>query len=101
MGNIPTIVTSCLAISLTIVYFIVADAGKFTFLILAAAAWFLVIICWLADKSEKYMHKLESHGQSHDEKKKLATNYGQQHTVQINNRKLKDTKTELNKELKK
>ncbi len=100
MGNIPTIVTSCLAISLTIVYFIVADAGKFTFLILAAAAWFLVIICWLADKSEKYMHKLESHGQSHDEKKKLATNYGQrQHTVQLSPSELSHAKAELSADL--
>lgn len=84
MGNIPTIVTSCLAIALTIVYVIVSDQGKFTFMILSAAAWFLVIICWMADKSEKYMHKLGAHDQSHDEKKKLATNFSQQqNTVQI------------------
>ncbi|MGB9003899.1 MAG: hypothetical protein WCC52_08850 [Nitrosotalea sp.] len=99
MGNTPTIVTSCLAIALTIVYFLVADQGKFTFIILAAAAWFLVIICWLADKSEKYMHKLEGHDQSHDEKKKLATSYGQQHTVQISSSELSSAKAELSADL--
>ena len=100
MGNIPTIVTSCLAISLTIVYFIVVDQGKFTFLILAAAAWFLVIICWLADKSEKYMHNLGGgYGQSHDEKKKLATNSGRQHTVQISSSELSHAKAELSADL--
>jgi septal ring factor EnvC (AmiA/AmiB activator) len=100
MGNIPTIVTSCLAIALTISYVIVADAGKFTFMILAAAAWFLVIICWLADKSEKYMHNLGGHGQSHDEKKKLATSYGQrQSTVQINSSELSHAKAELSADL--
>lgn len=99
MGNIPTIVTSCLAIALTISYVIVSDQGKFTFMILAAAAWFLVIICWLADKSEKYMHKLEGHGQSHDEKKKLAS-YGQrQSTVQISSSELSHAKAELSADL--
>lgn len=101
MGNIPTIVTSCLAIALTIVYFIVPDEGKFTFLILAAASWFLVIICWLADKSEKYMHKLESHSHAaNDEKKKLATNYGQrQQTVHLSSSELSDAKAELSADL--
>jgi len=100
MGNIPTIVTSCLAVALTIVYFLVVDQGKFTFMILAAAAWFLVIICWLADKSEKYMHKLEGHDQSHDEKKKLATDFRQrQQTVQISSNELNHAKAELSADL--
>jgi chromosome condensin MukBEF ATPase and DNA-binding subunit MukB len=101
MGHTPTIVTSCLAIALTIVYFIVADAGKFTFLILAAAAWFLVIICWLAQKSANYMHRLENHGHvMDDEKKKLATNYGQrQHTVHLSSSDLEHAKAELSADL--
>jgi len=101
MGHIPTIVTSCLAIALTIVYFLVGDQGKFTFLILAAAAWFLVIICWLAQKSADYMHRLESHDHAtHDEKKKLATNYGQkQHTVQLSSSELDHAKAELSADL--
>jgi hypothetical protein len=101
MGNIPTVVTSCLAVALTIVYFIVSDQGKFTFIILSAAAWFLVIICWLADKSEKYMHNPGGgYGKSHDEKKKLATNSGQQqHTVQISSSELSHAKAELSADL--
>ncbi|MDE1725918.1 MAG: hypothetical protein KGH89_01465 [Thaumarchaeota archaeon] len=99
MGNIPTIVTSCLAVALTIVYFLVSDQGKFTFIILAAAAWFLVIICWLADKSQKYMHKLEGHEQTHDEKKKLANYNQQQHTVQISSSELSHVKAELSADL--
>jgi uncharacterized protein YfaQ (DUF2300 family) len=99
MGNIPTIVTSCLAVALTIVYFVVPDPGKFTFIILAAAAWFLVIICWLADKSEKYMHN-SGYGHSHDEKKKLANNSSQrQHTVQISSNELSYAKAELSADL--
>ncbi|MGI0046785.1 MAG: hypothetical protein ACREBB_06320 [Nitrosotalea sp.] len=101
MGQIPTIVTSCLAIALTIVYFIVTEEGKFTFLILSAAAWFLVAICWLAQKSADYMHRLDSHDHAtHDEKKKLATSYGQrQQTVQLSSRELNDAKAELNADL--
>lgn len=100
MGQIPTIVTSCLAVALTIVYFLVPDAGKFIFMIFAVIAWFLVIICWLADKSEKYMHNLEGHVQSHDEKKKLATNYSQQqYTIQISSNELNNAKAELSADL--
>ncbi len=100
MGHIPTIVTACLAVALTVVYFMVAAEGKFTFLILAAAAWFLVIICWLAQKSADYMHRLESQGHAtHDEKKKLA-NYGQrQHTVQLSSSDLSHAKAELSADL--
>ncbi len=100
MGNIPTIVVGCLAIALTILYFVLPSEAKFAMMIFMAAAWFLVIILWLADKSEKYMHRLEGHTQSHDEKKKLATNYGQrQHTVQISSNELSDAKAELSADL--
>ena len=102
MGHIPTIVTACLGVALTIVYFVVPEEGKFTFLILAAASWFLVIICWLAQKSADYMHKLEAHEGhgSHDEKKKLAPNYGQrQHTVQLSSNEINDAKAELSADL--
>lgn len=101
MGHIPTIMTACLAVALTIVYFLVPDAGKFTFLILGAAAWFLVVICWLAQKSADYMHNLEgAHGHEHEEKKKLATNYSQrQNTVQISSNEINEAKAELSADL--
>ncbi len=101
MGHIPTIVTSCLAIALTILYFILPDAAKFTLMVFMSAAWFLVIICWLAQKSADYMHRLESQGHAaHDEKKKLAANYGQrQHTVQLSSSDLNHAKAELSADL--
>ena len=100
MGNIPTIVVACLAVALTILYFVLPAAAQFAMMIFMAAAWFLVIILWLAHKSEQYMHKLESHDQTHDEKKKLAANSSQrQHTVQISSSELNYAKAELSADL--
>ena len=69
MGNIPTIVVGCLASALTALYFILPAAVHFTMLVFISAAWFLVAICWLAQKSADYMHKLEGHEHVHEEKK--------------------------------
>ena len=101
MGNIPTIVVACLAISLTILYFVLPPAVQFGMTIFMSAAWFLVIILWLAHKSEQYMHNLEGgYGHSHSEKKKLATNYSQrQHTVQIGTNEINEAKAELSADL--
>ena len=101
MGNIPTIVVACLAISLTILYFVLPAATQFAMMIFMAAAWFLVIILWLAHKSEQYMHNIEGgYGHAHDVKKKLATNYSQrQHTVQIGTNEINEAKAELNADL--
>lgn len=102
MGNIPTIVVACLAVALTIMYFVLPAAAQFAMMIFMSAAWFLVIILWLAHKSEQYMHKLEGGhtGYGHDEKKKLATSYSQhQHTVQIGSHEINEAKAELNADL--
>jgi len=101
MGNIPTIVVACLAIALTILYFVLPPATQFAMTIFMAAAWFLVIILWLAHKSEQYMHNVEGgYGHAHDEKKKLATNYSQhQHTVQISTNEINEAKAEFNADL--
>ncbi len=69
MGHVPTIVVGCLAVALTILYFMLPAATHFAMTIFMAAAWFLVLICWLAEKSADYMHKIEGHGLAHDEKK--------------------------------
>ena len=69
MGHIPTIVVACLATSLTILYFILPDAVHFTVMVFIVAAWFLVAICWLAQKSADYMHQSESHSHVQNEKK--------------------------------
>ena len=96
----PTVVTSCLAVAMTILSFVVPDNAKWIFLIFTGISWFLVAICWLALKSTQYMHNLEGHaGHGHDEKKKLA-NYGHgQHTVQLTSSQISEAKAELNADL--
>lgn len=95
--DIPTIVTSCLAVAMTILYFTVPDAAKQIFLVFMCISWFIVAVCWLALKSTQYMHNLGGH--EHDEKKKLATNSGRQHTVQISSSELSHAKAELSADL--
>jgi septal ring factor EnvC (AmiA/AmiB activator) len=101
MGNIPTIVVVCLAAALTIMYFVLPSQLQFAMLIFMAASYFLVIILWLADKSERYMHNLGGgYGHAHDEKKKLATNYSEhQHTLQIGSSEINEAKAELSADL--
>ncbi len=94
--DIPTIMTTCLAVSLTILYFLLPEALHFTMIVFIAASWFLVAICWLALKSTQYMHRLEGHG--HEEKKKLTShNSGQ--TLQMTSNQISQAKSELNAEL--
>jgi hypothetical protein len=69
MGHIPTIVVACLATALTGLYFILPAAVHFTVMVFIAAAWFLVAICWLAQKSADYMHRYETHENVQKEKK--------------------------------
>jgi uncharacterized protein YlxW (UPF0749 family) len=94
----PTVVTSCLAVSLTILYFVLPDALHFTMTVFVAASWFLVAICWLALKSTQYMHGLEGHEHGHEEKKKL-TSYGSGQTLQMTSNQISQAKSELNAEL--
>ncbi|HJU13437.1 MAG TPA: hypothetical protein VJ792_03185 [Candidatus Nitrosotalea sp.] len=96
--DIPTIVTSCLAVAMTICYIIVPDNGKPIFLVFTGISWFIVAVCWLALKSTQYMHNLGGH--SHEEKKKLASNYGQrQHTVQLSSSEINEARAELSADL--
>ncbi len=98
MGHIPTIVVTCLAAALSGLYFILPDALHFTMLVFISAAWFLVAICWLAQKSADYMHAAEGHGHGHEEKKKL-TSYGSGQTLQMTSNQISQAKSELNAEL--
>jgi len=70
MGHIPTILTTCLSVALTIMYFVLPAALHFTMLVFISAAWFLVAICWLAQKSADYITK---GGYGHEEEKKKAS----------------------------
>ena len=98
MGHIPTIVVTCLAAALSGLYFILPDALHFTMLVFISAAWFLVAICWLAQKSADYMHTAEGHGHGHEEKKKL-TSYSSGQTLQMTSNQISQAKSELNAEL--
>ena len=94
----PTVVTTCLAVSMTIMYFVMPEATRQAFIIFSAISWFLVAICWLALKSTQYMHRLEGHEHGHEEKKKLA-NYGSNQTLQMTSGQISQAKSELNAEL--
>jgi uncharacterized membrane protein YkvI len=96
--DIPTIVTSCLAVAMTILYFVMPEATKQIFIIFSFISWFLVAICWMALKSTQYMHRLGGHDHSHEEKKKL-TNYNDNQTLQMTSSQISQAKSELNAEL--
>ena len=92
----PTIVTSCLAIAMTIMYFVMPAATNQIFVVFSAISWFLVAICWLALKSTQYMHRFEAH--EHEEKKKL-TSHSSGQTLQMTSNQISQAKSELNAEL--
>ena len=96
MGHIPTIVVTCLASALTLLYFVLPDATHFAMMVFVAAAWFLAIICWLAQKSADYITK---GGYGHEEKKKLVNNNSHQQTVQVSSNQIKQAKVALGAEL--
>ena len=96
MGHIPTIVVTCLASALTILYFVLPDATHFAMIVFIAAAWFLAAICWLAQKSADYITK---GGYGHEEKKKLVNTNSYQQTVQVTSNQIKQAKVALGAEL--
>ncbi|MGI0017756.1 MAG: hypothetical protein ACREA1_03505 [Nitrosotalea sp.] len=95
--DIPTIVTTCLAIAMTIMYFIMPEATKQIFIVFASISWFLTAICWLALKSTQYMHRYEGH--EHDEGKKKLTSHSSGQTLQMTSNQISQAKSELNAEL--
>jgi sensor histidine kinase YesM len=96
MGHIPTIVVTCLASALTVLYFVLPDATHFAMIVFIAAAWFLAAICWLAQKSADYITK---GGYGHEEKKKLVNTSNHQQTVQVTSNQIKQAKVALGAEL--
>jgi len=95
--DIPTIMTTCLAIALTILYFVLPATLHFTMTVFVAIAWFLVAICWLALKSTQYMHRYEGH--EHEEGKKKLTSHSSGQTLQMTSNQISQAKSELNAEL--
>jgi hypothetical protein len=96
MGHIPTIVVTCLASALTVLYFVLPDATHFAMTVFIAAAWFLAAICWLAQKSADYITKGDY---GHEEKKKLVNTSNHQQTVQVTSNQIKQAKVALGAEL--
>lgn len=99
MGHVPTIVVACLASALTGLFFILPATLHFTMIVFITASWFLVAICWLAQKSADYMHNMGGYGHGHDEKKKLISTHHNQQTVQVTSNQIKQAKVELGAEL--
>lgn len=62
LGNhLATVVTSIFAVILTGLYFVLPPTTHFLVIISIIATWFLAFICWIAQKSNDYMHKHGSH----------------------------------------
>ena len=75
LGNhLATVITGVFAAVLTGLwpYFVdFAPILNFVFLMAVPIMWFLVLMCWLSQKSADYMHKHAPHA-SHSEKKSLS-----------------------------
>ncbi len=63
-NHLATLVCGVFAVVLTGLYFIMPPALWFIFALAIPIMWFLVFICWIAQKAADY-----NHGSSHDEKK--------------------------------
>ena len=85
LGNqLATVVTACFAAFLTGMYFYLPDALHQLLMVATIVTWFLVVICWLAQKSADWSkkhgghsHVEHSHSHTHEEKKsstRLVTN---------------------------
>ena len=97
MGHIPTVTVGALAAILSGLYFVLPETLHFTLTVFIVAAWFLVAICWLAQKSANYMHK---HGSGQEVKKKLtefSSHYSQ--TVPLSSDELHRARNQLMAEL--
>ena len=68
-NHLATLVCGVFATVLTGLYFIMPSELWFIFALAIPIMWFLVFICWIAQKAADY-----NHGSSHDEKKKTTTN---------------------------
>ncbi len=65
-NHLATVVVGCFAVFLTGMYFYMPPVLNSLLLVSSIVTWFLVFICWMAQKSADYAHK---HGHAHAEKK--------------------------------
>ena len=102
-NHLATVVTGVFAAVLTGLWFIMVPMFpllEFVFIMAVPITWFLVVMCWLAQKSADYAHT-----HSHSEKKSLSNSRSS--TVQVytsdgkiaSANEIKEAKTELNDDL--
>jgi len=96
LGNqLATVVVSIFAATLTWLYFIMPDALHQLLLVSSMVTWFLVFICWIAQKSADYAHKY-----SHTEKKSsVSIAHGSQTVQTIATSELNNAKATFTMEL--
>ena len=87
-NHLATLVCGVFAAVLTGLYFIMPADLWFIFAMAIPTMWFLVFICWIAQKAADY-----NHGPAHDEKKNHELTQQELNTYRIN---LKDELKEIN-----
>lgn len=107
-NHLATVVTGTFAAVLSLLWFILGSAFpilQFVFMMAVPITWFLTAMCFLAQRSNDYMHKY-GHGHDHDVKKKLNEPYhmvGTRGTTQtfanITDSELSQTKSKLGNEV--
>ena len=87
-NHLATLVCGVFASVLTGLYFLMPADLWFIFAMAIPTMWFLVFICWIAQKAAEY-----NHGPAHDEKKNHELTQQEINTYRIN---LKDELKEIN-----
>ena len=87
-NHLATLVCGVFASVLSGLYFLMPSDLWFIFAMAIPTMWFLVFICWIAQKAADY-----NHGPAHDEKKKHELTQQEINTYRIN---LKDELKEIN-----
>ena len=87
-NHLATLVCGVFAAVLTGLYFVMPADLWFIFAMAIPTMWFLVFICWIAQKAADY-----NHGPAHDEKKNHELTQQELNTYRIN---LKDELKEIN-----
>jgi len=87
-NHLATLVCGVFASVLTGLYFLMPADLWFIFAMAIPTMWFLVFICWIAQKAADY-----NHGPAHDEKKNHELTQQELNTYRIN---LKDELKEIN-----
>jgi uncharacterized protein YlxW (UPF0749 family) len=99
-NHLATVVTGCFAISLTGLYFYMPEALHQLLLVSAIVTWFLVFICWMAQKSADWTTKHGGHSHPHTEhthtEKKSSTKLVSNVSVEDLNKFRETFTTELN-----